>query len=170
MKLLTRIMNLFTGKTTDKKIQDFTNRGSYTVKSGYWLGANHLSRNIHSCGRLEIASNELKARIWKICTLPNIRMFLWRCLSGALVVADRLNSKGLNVNNTCRICQSGDETINHVLFHCSYAHEVWRRVAITGLHVSFSPSLEENFRTLLNTMELQGPKLTRERKSLGCCG
>lgn len=43
------------------------------------------------------ATLELKRKVWKIPTLPKIRLFLWRVAAGALAVAERLDTRGTNV-------------------------------------------------------------------------
>ena len=80
-------------------------------------------------------------------------MFLWRALSGALAVADRLNTRGMNVASICRLCQAGDETINHVMFRCPMAQEVWRKAAVPEQLLNFSMTLEENIGILLDLLE-----------------
>lgn len=63
------------------------------------------------------AQVEIKQRVK---TTPKIKMLL----SGALAVTDRLQERGLNVHNTCKLCQQSPETIGHVLFHCSPARQL----------------------------------------------
>ncbi|XP_010472440.1 PREDICTED: uncharacterized protein LOC104752070 [Camelina sativa] len=46
-----------------------------------------------------IKLNELKASVWKVETVPKIRTFLWRMLSGALAVSERLASRALALAN-----------------------------------------------------------------------
>lgn len=58
--------------------------------------------------------------------LPKIRMFLYKVISCAVAVAERLNSRGLNVETTCKLCNGGIKTINHVLLQCSITSETWR--------------------------------------------
>lgn len=88
-----RIMIMPVGGVTDKIIWAYTDNGSYTVKSGYWFAANHpLVPSITPSTQI-LRRNELKQRVWNIKTLPKIRMFIWRVLSGALAVANRLNSE-----------------------------------------------------------------------------
>lgn len=80
-------------------------------------------------------------------------MFLWRVVSGALAVAERLNCRGLDVNPTCKLCNRGTETINHVLFQCPIAATIWY-AAGSPLHVdTLFRSLEENMTSLFNMME-----------------
>lgn len=99
-----RILALPIGAREDKFIWAYTNHGAYTVKSRYWMIANEESvmHNVRSVQEQQVL--ELKRRVWKLATLPKIRMFLWRALSGALAVADRLQSRGLNVQSLCPMC------------------------------------------------------------------
>lgn len=113
-----RILDLQIGGREDKHIWAYTNHGAYTVKSGYLLLSNLEARRTANITALEQQRLALKRRVWKIATVPKIRMFLWRVLSSALAVADRLQSRGLNVQSTCSLCRDEPETINHMLFHC----------------------------------------------------
>ncbi|CAA7016071.1 unnamed protein product [Microthlaspi erraticum] len=46
-------------------------------------------------------------------------------LSGAVPVADGLATKGLKIDGCCQICGLEGESINHVIFKCSVARQVW---------------------------------------------
>lgn len=81
-----RILDLQIGGREDKHIWACTNHGAYTVKSGYWLLSNSEARRTANISALEQQRLALKRRVWKIATLPKIRMFLWRALSGASAV------------------------------------------------------------------------------------
>lgn len=95
----------------------------------------------------------INVKIPIINILPKIRMFLWRAVSGALAVADRLNSRGLGVDNVCKLCNGGPETINHVLFQCQDARSLWSEVGLSLASISLHQSLEENISYVLNLME-----------------
>lgn len=126
--------------------------GSYTVKSGYWLAANNVLNSSAAICPLEQRKLDLKKKLWKVKTQPKIRLFLWRAVSGALAVADRLQSRGMNVDVECKLCHNNAETINHVLFECVMAQELLR-------NVSFPPpttparDLCDNMKTALELME-----------------
>ncbi|XP_023633451.1 uncharacterized protein LOC111829047 [Capsella rubella] len=81
--------------------------------------------------------NPVKAQVWDLQTDPKIKVFLWKILSGALPVATALISRGMRTDNLCQICGEEDESINHVLFTCSWARQVW---ALSGI-----PSPVEGF-------------------------
>ncbi|RIA04876.1 hypothetical protein BRARA_K00874 [Brassica rapa] len=83
---------------------------------------------------------QLWKSLWKLKTSPKIRHFLWRALSGALAVAERLQSRGLCNNTTCLACGQASETISHVLFNCPTAVEVWRLAGIQPPSAGFSHS------------------------------
>ena len=143
-----RIQTLMPGSSADRNIWAFTDHGSYTVKSAYWLRANRESSRVSARSTAEQASVALKKKVWKIPTLPKIRVFMWRALSGALVVADRLNSRGLNVDQTCKLCNNVLESINHVLFQCHPAQELLQTVHFPV--DSMPPSnLTDNFTMIL---------------------
>lgn len=78
--------------------------------------------------------------IWKLKTSPKIRHFLWRALSGALAVAERLQSRGLCSNTSCPSCDQASEMICHVLFSCTTAVEAWRLAGIQPRPAGFSQS------------------------------
>ncbi|KAF2616349.1 hypothetical protein F2Q70_00013423 [Brassica cretica] len=71
-------------------------------------------------------------------TSPKLRHFLWRALSGALAVKERLRSMGLNLDTTCPLCGVHQETNCHVLFTCDVAKETWARARIPLPAAGFS--------------------------------
>lgn len=111
----------------DTMVWAFSKNGMYDSQSGY-----KLLNLIQTIERPMTASNlppverNLWSNLWKVKTLPKVRHFMWRALAGALAVSERLASRGINVETTCKVCQSQPETICHVLFHCPVAKEVWR--------------------------------------------
>lgn len=68
--------------------------------------------------------------MWKIQTMPKIRVFIWKPLSEALPVADLIIKRGMKVDERCQICGMDGESIQHVLFQCPVARYVW---AISGI-------------------------------------
>ena len=67
---------------------------------------------------------QLWLALWKTKTTPKLRHFLWRTLSGALAVNDRLRSTGIRLDMTCSSCNDAPEDIGHVLFHCQFTQAV----------------------------------------------
>lgn len=92
-------------------------------------------------------SNNLKARVWSIPTIPKIQIFLWRALSGALAVAESLISHGIQAELSCPLCGASSESINHVLFLCVPALKVWCLANFPLPLHGFSDSLFETLNT-----------------------
>ena len=108
----------------------FNHSGNFTVKSAYWLAT---STKV-SVGRREAESLPflcpLKEQVWKVITAPKIRVFLWKCLSNALPVAELISERGMKVDMRCQLCGLEGESINHTLFECCVARQVW---ALSGM-------------------------------------
>jgi len=99
--------------------------GDFSVKSAYWLACQIQNSKVRRDASNFPSINTLKDQAWKLQTDPKIKVFLWKALSGALPVADRLNRRGMRLDNVCQGCGGSDETINHVLFSCPIARQIW---------------------------------------------
>lgn len=148
-----RIKQMVPGEVNDCYVWAHSRHKAYTVKTGYEMLAKAKSLVAGPIPPEEQVRNALKRRIWKIPILPKIQMFLWRAVSGALAVAERLNSRGLGVDTMCKLCQGGSETINHVLYQCSVATRVWSDARNRLPVASLQRSLEENLVFVFNLME-----------------
>ena len=69
-----------------------------------------------------------KKNVWRVKTIPKIRVFLWRAVSGALAVADILHTRGLTLDTVSKLCNNSTESINHVLFQCLPTREILHSV------------------------------------------
>ncbi|KAG2265571.1 hypothetical protein Bca52824_072650 [Brassica carinata] len=111
----------------DTMVWGFSRNGLYDSQSGYkLLHLLQIVENPLAAPSLPPIEKRLWSNLWKVKTMPKIRHFLWRALAGALAVAERLRSRGIPVETTCKLCHAQPETICHVLFHCPVAKEVWR--------------------------------------------
>ncbi|KAL1189747.1 putative protein phosphatase 2C-like protein 45 [Cardamine amara subsp. amara] len=113
----------------DSWVWAYTREGVYNVKSGNWLGSRKVASQAQQT-ETNKRVNELKTQSWKIDTEPKIRLFLWRLLSGALTVAERIIAHGMQANSICSVCRNGAESIKHVMFDCFVAKQVWRNTCI----------------------------------------
>ncbi|XP_024006886.1 uncharacterized protein LOC112083394 [Eutrema salsugineum] len=150
-----RIMDMPLGRVANQHIWAYTRDGAYSVKSGYWFAANHLVLPQPPLSPLDETRVALKQRIWKFRTEPKIKFFLWRVLSEALTVAERLSTRGMLLDMTCKLCNEKEETINHVLFRCPVAQQVWD---LSNIHLpvdGFSNSLEGNMGFLFDIIQRQ---------------
>ncbi|KAF3596365.1 hypothetical protein DY000_02023871 [Brassica cretica] len=110
---------------TDSVVWGLSKNGLYTSKSGYALMEIIEEINTPQVESIPPVEKKLWSSLWKTKTTPKLRHFLWRILSGALAVKERLRSRGIQLNVTCSSCNNGGEDIGHVLFHCPFAKEVW---------------------------------------------
>ncbi|CAN7014873.1 unnamed protein product [Brassica rapa subsp. trilocularis] len=110
---------------TDSVVWGLSKNGLYTSKSGYALLEIIEEINTPQVESIPPVEKKLWSSLWKTKTTPKLRHFLWRILSGALAVKERLRSRGIQLNVTCSSCNNGAEDIGHVLFHCPFAKEVW---------------------------------------------
>ena len=102
-----------------------TRNGDYSVKSGYWLANRLHNSDLIAAAELRPSLNDLKVQVWFLHTTPKIKCFIWRALSGAIVVADKLELRGMSKDMRCQFCGCDKESTNHVLFSCSIARQVW---------------------------------------------
>lgn len=100
--------------------------------------------------------NPLKEKIWKTNTAPKLKTFLWKVLSEALPVAELIRNRGMKVDGLCQICGDAEESINHLLFTCTYARHIWALSDIPHPETGFNQtSLYANINYLL---ELKKPR------------
>lgn len=130
---------------------NYNKNGRIPVKSAYWLASMEKFKVQHP-GSFELPSlNELKESCWRVQTTPKIRVFIWKAMSDALSVAELINARGMKVDARCHACGEEPETINHVLFTCHVARQVWALSSIPtprgGFHES---SVYSNLNFLLN--------------------
>ncbi|KAL9816712.1 putative reverse transcriptase zinc-binding domain-containing protein [Arabidopsis thaliana] len=116
----------------------FTKTGIYTVKSGYHTARMEiLGINSSSIGP-EIKA--LKAQVWKVQCPPKLHHFLWQILAGCVPVTENLRRRGINCDSGCVRCGTIEETINHTLFQCHPARQIWALSKIPTVPRVFSTS------------------------------
>lgn len=137
--------------------------GEYSVKSGYWLAFKTNKSELIQKATMEPSLNGLKELVWSIQTAPKIKLFLWRVLSAALPVADQLRQKGIKMDTRCQLCGGEGESINHLLFTCSVARQLWALSGIPSPKGGFdSSALFANFHFLCETRKnLRVPEQVR---------
>lgn len=99
-----------------------TREGKYSVKSGYHAAMEEFTETI-----LEdepAVEFDWRKTVWNLKIAPKVKMFTWKSLKGILPVGERLEARHIAVNSSCKRCGSL-ESINHLLFYCPFAREVW---------------------------------------------
>lgn len=121
--------------------------GEYSVRSGYWMACRLNKPELLFEALCQPSLNGLKKQIWSIPTEPKLRLFLWRASSDALPVAHLFAIRGMDRDNRCQLCGGDMESINHVLFTCSLARQVWALSLVPNPPLGFD---ELSFHSNLN--------------------
>ncbi|KAG7591372.1 Endonuclease/exonuclease/phosphatase superfamily [Arabidopsis thaliana x Arabidopsis arenosa] len=125
--------------------------GDYSVKSGYAVAFATQKKDLICEATLQPSLNGLKIKVWGLQTAPKIKTFLWKALSGALAVGERLATRGMRLDQRCQFCGEEFESINHVLFTCAIARQVWALSLFPSPASGFSQSsIFANFQYVLS--------------------
>ncbi|CAA7036443.1 unnamed protein product [Microthlaspi erraticum] len=136
--------------------------GDYTVKSGFWLASVVNKKSVREEAGALPSINSLKQRVWTLKTTPQIQNFLWKVLSGAVAVADKLKERGMIVDCICQACGLPGESINHVLFSCSISRQIWAMSDFPVPEKGFGDSIFENIHYLMS--QCQNERIYKEIK------
>lgn len=128
--------------------------GSYSVKSGYWFINSLINRSFIQEAEARPSLNDIKKEIWKISTTPKIKAFFWRAVSNAIPVGELLVKRGIRMDPVCQACGFQGESINHIIFGCSIARQVWPLANVPCIENGFDKrSHYSNFHEVLIMMK-----------------
>ena len=51
--------------------------------------------------------------------------FAWEAMWGRVLTLDRLQRRGLQLPNRCFLCGCEEESVNHILIHCTVVRVLW---------------------------------------------
>lgn len=143
----------------DNYTWDYTNTGLYSVKSGYWVITHVLSQRKQPQEITQPSLNPIFQKIWQTPTSPKVQHFLWRCLSNCLSVAGNLAYRHLTKEAACHRCPASTETVNHLLFQCTFARLLWAISPVPAPpNGEWSDSLYSNLFWVLN-LEKERPQM-----------
>lgn len=127
----------------DEYIWIYTKNTEYSVKSGYWVATHMILDNTRIRLRWEIMI--LRWPFGSYILTVKYNTFLWRIITGSLSTATRLITRNVNMDPICQWCCLDEESINHVLFLCPHAQNIWRCSSIPSLNLQQpSANLEDN--------------------------
>lgn len=113
-------------KRGDNLVWHHNANGIYSVKSGYHIS--NQSRLVADQFKPQSSfqpNPKLWKAIWKL-NIPNkVKNFWWRVCRNSLASKENLFRRKCATSNVCPICNSHVESIEHLLFFCSWTRAVW---------------------------------------------
>ncbi|RVW99510.1 putative ribonuclease H protein [Vitis vinifera] len=84
------------------------------------------------------------SNVWVDKVPTKIAFFAWEATWGKVLTLDRLQRRGWQLPNRCFLCGCEEETINHILIHCTVAKGLWNIIlALCGVQWVFPNSVKE---------------------------
>ena len=56
---------------------------------------------------------------------PKVSFFDWEASWGKILTFDQLKRRGFSLTNHCPLCQKSEETVDHLLLHCTMTRVLW---------------------------------------------
>ena len=135
----------------DFKVWNLTRSGQFFMKSAYQLAFSEKTKVIQPEAFNQPSVNSLKEKVWKVPTLPKIRVFVWKVLNGALPVADLLESRGMKVDKSMSNLWGARRINQSHSVWCTTARHVWAISGIPYPRLGFHEnSISENISYLLH--------------------
>lgn len=101
--------------------------GIYTPSAGYeWL------RHRAECVSWYII-------VWHKHRIPKCVFITWLTLHERILTKDRLQRLGISADQTCILCNQGNESIQHFYFDCPFMKAVCNQLLEDILHISDAP-------------------------------
>jgi hypothetical protein len=125
----------------DRLIWKAERNGCYTVRSAYRLCVEELVdvSHLHRPGSWN--------NIWRLKVPLKVKNLLWRMCRGCLSTRVRLQDKGVSCPTNCASCGSDYKDLNHLLFECRFAIQVWNAAGVWSdvQHAATSTDSAVNF-------------------------
>ncbi|SPT16716.1 unnamed protein product [Triticum aestivum] len=120
---------------TDFIARSYTKNGTFSVRSAYSAEWNYQygSQLKHSNGMGRTTPNPIWCQIWKLSCPGKVNFFIWRTLHGTLPCRATLANRHMKVWPLCPTCSQGVEDTKHMLFLCTKAKEVWKRLGMDDI-------------------------------------
>jgi hypothetical protein len=75
--------------------------------------------------------------VWKVKAPPRVAFFIWSAAWGRILTCDNLMRRGYTMAGWCCMCQCAEETVDHLLIHCSAIQPLWSFV-FRAFHIHWS--------------------------------
>ncbi|RVW30880.1 putative ribonuclease H protein [Vitis vinifera] len=63
--------------------------------------------------------------IWVARVPTKVAFFAWEAMWGKVLTLDRFQRRGLQLPNCCFLCGCEEESVNHILIHCTVVRALW---------------------------------------------
>ena len=115
--------------------------GGWTLKDGVFS-----IKSLYRALQPVSLASFLSKIIWNSCVRPKLSFFVWEASWGRVLTLDRLQKRGWALANRCFLCQTCEESIDHLLIHCEKTREVWMLLlSFFGVSWVFPLSVKETF-------------------------
>jgi ribonuclease HI len=110
----------------------YTRSGTFSVRSAYHREFEHHfgQRLVRSDGQGNINTNTIWKEIWNLKIPGKIKHFAWKALNGSLPCYGILANRHIPLIPQCPFCAISIEDIQHCLFTCKRAMEVWSELGV----------------------------------------
>lgn len=65
------------------------------------------------------------SKAWIKGLIPKINIFYWTILQNKILTLDNLKIRGFNFPNRCALCLKEEESMDHLVIHCSFTISIW---------------------------------------------
>ncbi|KAM2669497.1 hypothetical protein EV1_005542 [Malus domestica] len=116
----------------DRLVWPYEKKGAYSVKSGYhWaFSRTHIHRNLNP-HRSDMIPTQLWKCMWSLKVPPKIRVFMWKSLHAAVAKMANLFFRRSSLSPMCLICNSAEESTEHLFLQCPWVEAVWNGGSMT---------------------------------------
>lgn len=112
--------------------------GEYTVNSDYKI-LMEKGRSVKRCNSKGDGSSNAEGSqqmtqiwntLWRLNIKQKIKLFIWKCIKGALPVREAVSRQTGRGDPICTTCGEAQETIDHLLLNCPYMMDIWKSAPI----------------------------------------
>ena len=115
--------------------------------SVFWKGGGSGIFRVKEAYNLLVASNDIvfpKKCIWVDKVPTKVVFFAWEATWGKVLTLDRLQKRGWQFPNRCFLCGCEEETVNHILLHCTVVRVLWEIVLVLfGIQWVFPETIKD---------------------------
>lgn len=100
-------------------------KGSFSVKSCYWIACDVVLGNSISSSSLGDPFLSLWKALWKAKVPGKVAICAWRACNNLLPTREKLSNKGYSGDMRCLLCSHSFETIGHIICECPTAKVIF---------------------------------------------